>query len=48
MDLWAGISLAELAGPDPYAEEPYVEMDEVDEVDELTDEIARKLRGHGP
>lgn len=39
-DLWAAISLAELA--------PYLAMDEVDEVDELTDEIARKLRGDGP
>ena len=33
-DLWAAISLAEL--------DPHMEMDEVDE---LTDEIARKLRG---
>ena len=46
VDLWAGISLAELAEPDPYMEDAYMEEDEKDEVDELTDEIARKLRSH--
>ena len=40
-DLWAAMSLAIL---DPY----HMEEDEEDEVDALTDEIARKLRGDEP
>ncbi len=40
-DLWAAMSMAELA---PDAEEP----DPDTEVEELTDEIARKLRGDDP
>ena len=40
-ELWAAMSLAVL---DPY----HMEADEADEVDALTDEIARKLRGDEP
>ena len=41
-DLWAALSLAELVAP------YYAGENEEDEVDALTDEIARKLRGDEP